>query len=189
MEEEGSSLAGLLDSDPLYTKRVNDMPESYGRFPWHQAARVGDCSVLLLLDAVFGRDPPGRPLWEGSAGSFRRRVQAPLAALRLPAQRSESRKVLDLGSIHTGAATALWQDTQDAELVRARGRWPNTKAMAIYIQEVEALSYFSEMPTEAQLQVGLLADVAAEVLRLAVVWLLLAMPCSTWPHRLAPRSE
>ena len=35
----------------------------------------------------------------------------------------------------------------------------------------------------------MVADVAAEVLRLAVVWLLLAMPCSTWPHRLAPRPE
>ena len=57
-------------------------------------------------------------------------------ALQLPTTKGGYQKPLTLGSRQPGGATWLLHTTENAEVVRRRGRWISKKVMESYLQEV-----------------------------------------------------
>ena len=75
-----------------------DMPKTWNTGgPLHQAARIDDPLILLLLDAVFAFEAPSSRLWTGSSQSFRKRFQSLLSALGLPPRSTRHHRALDPG--------------------------------------------------------------------------------------------
>ena len=72
-----------------------------------------------------------------------------------------------MGSVRAGAATAFYLFTEDGERSRMRGRWLNAKMMNIYIQEVMATTFLSDLPAASREQIHVLSAalpaVAAQV--------------------------
>ena len=60
---------------------------------------------------------------------------------------------LDLGSLRAGGATwllSVTEDSEDAELVRRRGRWLSHRTMEIYIQEFSSIQFIHRLPEATQ---------------------------------------
>ncbi|CAE7291773.1 unnamed protein product [Symbiodinium sp. CCMP2592] len=87
-------------------------------------------SVSLLWGWRTEAGPSSR-LWPYSAQTLRRRLDTILEALLIPTARNEERP-LDR-SFRPGGATYLLQATEDAELVRRRGRWVSHKVMDFFL--------------------------------------------------------
>ncbi|CAE7273945.1 rluB [Symbiodinium sp. CCMP2592] len=111
-------------------------PKTRFRAARHQAAKLEASDLVTLADIAFSRLQPSSRLWPYSAQTLRRRLDTILEALLIPTARNEERP-LDLGSFRPGGATYLLQATEDAELVRRRGRWVSHKVMEVYLQEIE----------------------------------------------------
>ena len=60
---------------------------------------------------------------------------------------------LDLGSLRPGGATWLLQSTEQAELVRRRGRWISAKVMEVYLQEVGTAQFMNALCLEQRQKV------------------------------------
>ena len=60
---------------------------------------------------------------------------------------------LDLGSLRAGGATwllSVTEDSEDAELVRRRGRWLSHRTMEIYIQEFSSIQFIHRFAEATQ---------------------------------------
>lgn len=73
-------------------------------------------------------------------------------------------KSLDPGSLRAGGATWALTMTEDSELVRRRGRWLTAKTMEIYIQEVSATLYMSQLPHDIRDRILILAEAFPAIL-------------------------
>ena len=83
-----------------------------------------------------------------SGQTLRNRFKALLDRLALT--RTTSVKQLDLASLRAGGATWLMHVSEDAELVRRRGRWLSHKIMEIYVQEVSAVLFMPTLPADVR---------------------------------------
>ena len=54
--------------------------------------------------------------------------------------------LFDLASLRPGGATWMLESTENAELVRRRGRWLSARVMEIYLQEVTAATFVPRLP-------------------------------------------
>ncbi len=155
----------------------------------HQVARVDPPDIVELLDGVFGCMPPSARLWPHSQSTFRARFVELLRALGLPWDRSaryagfDPGEVVDLGSLRSGGATALWCETEDAEFTRQRGRWLNVRVMQIYLQETMAVGLLSRLPAATRARVQLWASHAPRIQQQAVAWLREGVPPDEWYDR------
>ena len=95
-------------------------PKTRGRAARHQAARVDPQDIVELLATVFGPLPAAAKLWPFSDGVLRRRLKAILTRLSLL---EGGQPVFDLASLRPGGATWMMAQTENAGLVRRRGRW------------------------------------------------------------------
>ena len=112
------------------------MPKARGRAARHQAARIDPPDVVTLLTATFKSLPEDAKLWKLSAATLRRRFESLLKGVGLPTHSIDGKRPFSLGSLRPGGATFLLLHTEDAELVRRRGRWVTSKVCEIYLQEV-----------------------------------------------------
>ena len=92
---------------------------------------------------------------------------------------NKSRK-LDLGSLRAGGATWLLSVSEDAELVRRRGRWLNHRTMEIYIQEVSSLQFVHRLPKETQTKLFSLVQAFGAVVARAEQLVLIKTPTLAW---------
>ena len=100
-----------------------------------QAARVDPAGIAELLSAVLGRSPAGAKLWPYSDGILRRRFRKILCRL-------------SLASLRPGGATCMLAQTENAELVRRRGRRLSGRVMEIYLQEISVATYVPQLPAQ-----------------------------------------
>ena len=143
-----------------------------------QSARIDDLQVIQLLSAVFARLPPSARLWPLGQEGFRRRFTTLCRALGLPTGKGGG---LDLGALRAGGATALFEATEDGELVRSRGRWLQTRTMMIYIQEITAASFVSRLEPRVRADLREVSLIGPRVLELATAWATQDVPPGLWP--------
>ena len=189
----------VLLRDTLFTQAFALMripsPKTRGSAGRHQAGRIDHTEAVLLLDAVFGALPPSCRLWPMSVSTFRSRFRALLRALQLPFDRRltyprfDLGETVDLGSLRTSGTTWLWLETQDAELVRQRGRWLSAKVMQIYIQEALSVTFLARLPPGVLANIERLSLLAPEVLEQSLEWLDAGVPSPSWPERWAREGQ
>ena len=173
----------ILPRDVLWTQafillRIRE-PKTRLRAARHQAAKVEPADLVALIDAAFSRLAPTSRLWPFSAQTLRKRLDTILERLGVPTGRTHSRP-LDLGSFRPGGATFLLQQTEDAELVRRRGRWVSAKVMEIYLQEIAAATFFPSLPFHVREQVMMFAQSFPSVLEQSLSWTRNAIPTDSW---------
>ena len=169
----------------LYALLQIRAPKTRGRSARHQAARIDPSDIVRLLAVVFGPLSPGAKLWPFSDGVLRRRLRAILQRLCLV---DDAGPAFDLASLRPGGATWLLQETENAEMVRRRGRWLSGRVMEIYLQEVTAITYVPRLPSEARAAVESLALGFSGILEQALFFEKASIPRKAWYYLFAGRS-
>ena len=126
-----------------------DRPKTRGRAARRQSSRVEAADLVSVISIAFEHRPRSALLWPHAGQTLRRRFDHVLQRLCIPTTRGPARS-LDLGSLRPGGATYLLQVTEDSEYVRRRGRWVSHKVMEIYLQEVTACTFISDLPLDAR---------------------------------------
>ena len=123
----------------------------------HQAAKLDIPDLLQFVELSFASYQPHQRLWPFSGQTMRLRLRCLLKAVGLPTVRDGDAKPLDLGSLRAGGATWALTMTEDAELVRRRGRWISAKTMEIYIQELSASTFLTSLDISTRNNILMLA--------------------------------
>ena len=119
----------------------------------HQSAKVDAPDLLRVVDLAFRKLQPHEKLWPFSPQTLRNRFKTLLAGLSLDGPAVAHHRALDLGSLRPGGATWLLQCTEQAELVRRRGRWISAKVMEVYLQEVGTAQFMNALSREQRSKV------------------------------------
>ena len=154
-------------------------PKTRLRAARHQSAKIEASDLVELIDIAFAHLPPASRLWPFSAQTLRRRLDSALERLGIPTARNHSRP-LDLGSFRPGGATHLLQLTEDAELVRRRGRWVSPKVMEIYLQEIAAVTFYPNLPLQVRQNVMMYAQSFPDIFQQSASWTRSSIPTSAW---------
>ena len=120
----------------------------------HQCAKIDSSDILQVLELCFSHLPLNRMLWPSSGQSLRARFRNLLAAIKLPVS---GHFALELSSLRPWAATWLLQVSENAELVRRRGRWLSSRVMEIYVQETSAARMMINLSQEQRTLIFTLA--------------------------------
>ncbi len=112
----------------------------------HQSTKIDIPDMLQYVQLTLGPLKKDQRLWPMSGQTFRQRFKAVLHEVGIREDIIPGVKNLDPGSLRAGGATWALTMTEDAELIRRRGRWLTSKTMEIYIQEVSATLYMSQLP-------------------------------------------
>lgn len=134
----------------------------------HQAARLDIPDLLALVQAEFFRLQSHQKLWPSSGQTLRARFKSVLAGLGLPSSHTQQHKALDLGSMRAGGATWLLETTENGNLVQRRGRWISEKVMSLYIQELSANIYLSQLSEKTRTKILKLAHAFPSLVQKAV---------------------
>lgn len=134
----------------------------------HQAARLDIPDLLTLVQAEFFRLQGHQKLWPSSGQTLRTRFKSVLAGLGLPSSHTQQHKALDLGSMRAGGATWLLEMTENGNLVQRRGRWISEKVMSLYIQELSANIYLSQLSEKTRMKILKLAHAFPSLVQKAV---------------------
>ena len=146
----------------------------------HQMSRLDYEDLVKLVSLAFGDLPNEGQLWPQSGQLLRTRFRQLLQALGLPTSQSHGEKPLDLGSLRAGGATFLLMVTEDAELVRRRGRWLAHRTMEVYLQEVSATVFFPRLPEAVKARVMTMAQAFPALLSHMQMMLQHKVPTSAW---------
>ena len=146
----------------------------------HQAAKIDQPDLLRVISLAFGSLTFSQKLWPQSSSTFRSRFQLIMQRLDIAVLPFDRSRKLDLGSLRAGGATWLLSVSEDAELVRRRGRWLNHRTMEIYIQEVSSLQFVHRLPAATQSKLFSLVQAFEEVVGRAESLALLQTPTSAW---------
>ena len=143
----------------------------------HQCAKIDSSDILQVLELCFGHLPLNRMLWPSSGQSLRARFRNLLAALKLPVSGPFA---LELSSLRPGAATWLLQVSENAELVRRRGRWLSSRVMEIYVQETSAARMMINLSHEQRTLIFTLAHNFLYILGKATEFQNCRIPTKIW---------
>ena len=124
----------------------------------HQSAKLDIPDLLETVHMAFSKLRPSEKLWNFSGQTLRSRFRSICKALDLPLETCNGLKPLDMGSLRPGGATWILQMTESGELVMRRGRWAAYKVMAIYLQEVSAITYLNRIPLASKSKILRLAE-------------------------------
>ena len=144
----------------------------------HQMSKLDYQDLVELVACVFGSLKGDSRLWPFSPQLLRTRFKQLLKAVGLPTDRQGQERALDLGSLRAGGATHLLMITEDAELVRRRGRWLAPRTMEIYIQEISSTVFFPRLPRKVKDRVMELALSFPALLDRLKVFAAAAIPAS-----------
>ena len=152
-------------------------PKTRGRSARHQAARVDPVDLVALLDLAFGCQSPSTPLWNMSSGTLRKRLNAILERLQLLAG---GKPCFDLASFRPGGATWMLHTTENADMVRRRGRWLSARVMDIYLQEVLSISFIPSLQPSQRALIEELGDQFSAILRRVSFFYRSGIPEKAW---------
>ena len=132
-----------------------------------QHVRVCCPTVISLLDRVFGTRPPGVLLFS-CAGShavrgrqLSARFAAGLAVLGVPYGQHHG---YTLGGLRAGGITAFFEETQDIQLTRWRGRWDSMRSLEHYVQELASHEAFARIDPTSRRKIFRLAELLPALL-------------------------
>lgn len=128
-------------------------PKTRYRAARHQSGKLEQPDLIEIVRIGFQKLLPGEKLWPLSGSTLRHRLSKLLERLSLPSKDTPSCRALSLASMRPGGATWLMTACESAELVRRRGRWASFRIMEIYLQEVSAMTYMTDIKAEARSKV------------------------------------
>ena len=146
----------------------------------HQSTRLDQPDLFAVVRLAFSGLAFGCKLWPYSASTLRSRFDAIMSRLGTDKWEGQGKSKLDLGSLRAGGATWLLQCSEDAELVRRRGRWLNSRTMEIYIQEISSLQFLHKLSSHSRRLLFSLLESFPEVLRQAAALQTSSTPTSAW---------
>ena len=174
----------LLPSDTSFTNRfaLLDIHEAKTRFTvaHHQCAKVDSEDLLRVIALAFQNLSGNERLWPFSAQTLRLRFRSLLSALDLEKSPDPGLRVLDLGSLRPGGATWLLQVTEQAELVRRRGRWISARVLEVYLQEVGSARLMNALQADQRSRIYGLCDIFLATLEKAEWFQKCGINPSTW---------
>ena len=155
-------------------------PKTRFRAARHQAAKLEQVDLIEVVRIGFGSLRPDQKLWPMSGSTLRLRLTKLLDRLKLPTKDSRDIKALSLASFRPGGATWLMAATESAETVRRRGRWASFRIMEIYLQEVMAVTYMTDISADARKLVMQAFRIFSEIFLIVQKFDRAAIPESTW---------
>ncbi|CAE7343693.1 unnamed protein product [Symbiodinium natans] len=168
----------VLFANPYVLLRIVE-PKTRFRAARHQAAKVDQEDLVKCIDMAFASLPASSRLWPMSSQTLRRRFDSILDRLGVPTARNHARP-LDLGSFRPGGATHQLQVSEDAELVRRRGRWMSHRVMEVYLQEVMSSVFYPSLPIHVRENVMEAAVSFPAILEQSVQWTRQKIPTEVW---------
>ena len=153
---------------------------------WGGLRRISEATMARrqqdLVDVIvfaFSKLPKSSRLWHGSNQTLRRRLDVALSRLKVASSRCPAR------SFRPGGATFILQLTEDSELVRRRGRVASAKVMEVYLQEITASTFMTELTQECRELVVAAAGTFPDILLQAKQreFFLLHVPTGAWYMR------
>ena len=145
----------------------------------HQHARSDDRHTAWLWSFLASGAAPEEPLWSLGSAVFRARWNVLCRSLKIPHNTVSG---VTPGSLRGGGASALYDTTEDIELVRHRGRWSSAKMVEIYVQEVGGHLFLASLPQVVRERLFELAALEHEALELALSLLQSQTPVEDFPH-------
>ena len=145
-----------------------------------QAAKIDQPDLLRVISLAFGSLGFSQKLWPQSSSTFRSRFDQLMQRLDTAVLPFDRRRKLDLDSLRAGGATWLLSVSEDAELVRRRGRWLNHRTMEIYIQEISSLQFIHRLPSPTQEKLYALVQSFQDILSKAEHLVLVRTPPMAW---------
>ena len=103
-----------------------------------------------------------------------------LSALNLPTEKVGDQKPFSLGSLRPGGAAWLLHKTENAQVVRRRGRWLSVKTLEIYLQGVQVSTYLERVRPAAKVLIELCSGGLATTLDRCIDFLQCGVPSTTW---------
>ena len=121
-------------------------------------------------------------LWPFSSATLRQRFYEPFFKNLhgLPWKAGSRPKQLNLASLRAGVATWLISQSESSELVWRRGRWVSQRTMEIYIQEVIASTFMTDIDDDSRTKVLKAMDLFLEILSRAIKFHACRIPQPTW---------
>ena len=155
-------------------------PKTRFRAARHQSVKVDHPDILEVLDLCYGRLPPSARLWPFSGQTLRSRFRQLCGALRLPCSPGVGRPHLELASLRAGGASWMMLVSEDAERIRRRGRWLNSRVMEIYVQEVTALQFMPMQTADTKARIRVALESYKQVLQTAYFLSGIGVPPQHW---------
>ncbi len=146
----------------------------------HQCAKVDASDMVKVLQLAFKHLLPTERLWPLSSQTFRNRFKSLLHAVGLPSQTVNGCRPLDVGSLRPGGATWLLQVTENAELVRRRGRWTTTRVLEVYLQETACIRFWTGLNNQQRENIMMLATNFPSILAKCESLVDASIPTSCW---------
>ena len=157
-----------------------DEPKTRFKAARHQAAKDRPARSSQGNFPGFCLTGLSQKLWPQSSSTFRSRFDQRMQRLDTAVLPFDRRRKLDLGSLRVGGATWLLSVSEDAELVRRRGRWLNHRTMEIYIQEISSLQFIHRLPPPTQEKLYTLVRCFQDILSKAEQFVLVRTPSVAW---------
>ena len=138
------------DADPrLYLSVV--LPKTRLTGARKQYARADDLETARLWAFLAGDAEPQGKLWSASPTAFRTRWNLLCKEFQVPFNEVSG---ITPASLRAGGATALYEATEDMELVRHRGRWATVKTVEIYVQEVGGERFLASLDASVRRKIA-----------------------------------
>jgi hypothetical protein len=138
------------------------------------------CRLWCFLAAGADRQSP---LWQGSPAQYRAKWNRICKKLNVPFTEITG---VTPASLRGGGATALFEETEDTETVRYRGRWQSMRMCETYVQEVGGHRFLASLDAEDRNLLHALAEMQGEAIELAITLLTCGIPPSDFATHYQP---
>lgn len=155
-------------------------PKTRFRAARHQCSKLEPPDLIQVAWMGLGHLKPFERIWPGSSSTLRSRLDKVLSKLGLPIRVKNHVKPLTLASFRPGGATFLIGLTESAEVVRRRGRWISLKVMDIYLQEVAATTFLTDIPAEVRYNILLAMENFPAILEMSWGFFQAKFPEKAW---------
>ena len=155
-------------------------PKTRFRAARHQNSKLEAPDLMRVAWIGLGDLRPEEPLWPGSSSTLRHRLDKILLKLGLPIKEMNGQKPMTLASFRPGGATYMISLTESAEMVQRRGRWLSLKVMNIYLQEVAASTFMTDLPPAAREAILVAMESFNEVLETSFRYAEAKIPEKAW---------
>eukprot|EP00438_Fugacium_kawagutii_P024536 Skav223316 [mRNA] locus=scaffold200:41903:46588:+ [translate_table: standard] len=155
-------------------------PKTRFRAARHQTGKMEQPDLIAVAWLGLGKLKKHERIWPCSPSTLRSRLNRVLSKLGLPIKSSGRLRPFTLASFRPGGATYLISQTESAELVRRRGRWISLRVMEVYLQEVAASTFMTDIPEATRDAVLLAMENFIPILQMSFAYAASKIPERTW---------
>ena len=155
-------------------------PKTRFRAARHQSSKLEPPDLIMVAWIGLGKMRPDERIWSCSPSTLRSGLDRVLSRLGLPTKTVNSRRPLTLASFRPGGATYMIGLTESSEMVRRRGRWLSLRVMEVYLQEVAASTFLTDLDEKTRQTILLAMEQFPQVLTTSVKFFESRFPEKAW---------